>query len=193
MASAACPVCWEGRAPLVTTLCGHSFCMPCLLRWHWKKQTCPICRACTVLRCDGGDKAGGRCATTSAAADADADDGATTTVVLGMPDAGKAGLSLRSVPSLPHALQVIGVATGSAADSHGLRHGDVIYTINSLPCVTLQWALDAFDAAQSMRSLLRLQLVREAEILCGCLPRTSPLGTLWDKWRRCARRLARVL
>jgi len=64
-----CNVCYDSlpaRSNHVFTLCGHLFCVKCLLRWWDTATTCPICRANILAADTTGAVAGG---TVSAARD----------------------------------------------------------------------------------------------------------------------------
>jgi len=39
-----CPLCWEPRAHLTSTKCGHVFCTTCILKAIGNKTECPVCR-----------------------------------------------------------------------------------------------------------------------------------------------------
>ena len=46
-----CPICTEpmglgtGRATTRAYQCSHAFCAPCVRKWAWRGDTCPLCRA----------------------------------------------------------------------------------------------------------------------------------------------------
>ena len=46
-----CPICSEpmgfgtGLAKTRAYQCGHAFCAPCVRKWAWRNDTCPLCRA----------------------------------------------------------------------------------------------------------------------------------------------------
>ena len=56
-----CSICYDSlpaRSNHVYTLCGHLFCVKCLLRWWDTAITCPICRA-NIMEADGAAAAAG--------------------------------------------------------------------------------------------------------------------------------------
>lgn len=55
-----CSVCYAAlplRSNHVFTLCGHLFCVSCLLKWWDTSSSCPICRTNLLERDDDGDDA----------------------------------------------------------------------------------------------------------------------------------------
>ena len=71
-----CGVCYTvlpERSNHVYTLCGHLFCVRCLLKWWDTNTTCPICRA-ELFEKDTADEAAAVAAAASAAATVDDSD-----------------------------------------------------------------------------------------------------------------------
>ena len=59
--SGECNICYDSlptRSNHVFTVCGHLFCVKCLLKWWDTSSSCPMCRA-QILKLDAGDAVSG--------------------------------------------------------------------------------------------------------------------------------------
>ena len=172
-----CAICLGTIRRSAVGSCSHHFCHACLLSWLSSNPLCPKCREpVKEVRLDSEfdsltrmlSQAG---SSTSCGGEEEEeetrDEG--DEVVIDFAERRKAGLTVKNVQRGP-GVEVIATKEGDAAQLSGLRVGDIIVSLNGLPCKGHAEAVAHVEQASKARRRLRCVLLRRA----GEPRRTAP-------------------
>ena len=122
-----CPICMVDDPPRPRkTVCGHTFCSNCIVRWNEIKQTCPTCRTTLLLEPKSSDGEAHIQVQTKQAL------GVTTTNVSPQRKVITSFMCCLTPRVENGGVRILRVAPNGMAHAAGLRAGDIVISINGL-------------------------------------------------------------